>query len=215
VASTRKILGVLAGEDVEKELLRAWAISADLVIAADRGADLLLDAGVRPNVVVGDMDSISEEASRGVEDVRISDDEATTDCDKLLSVASEMGADEITLIAIEGDLPDHALATLQSAARSCLQIRLAYRRGVGWIMRGPASLSVTTEIGRRVSFLPITECSGVSLSGVHWPLQDASMHPTGVTSISNRATEPILHAEVSSGAGLLFVEYTPHEVPFW
>lgn len=211
-----RVLGVLAGEDLPTDLLRVWASSAELVIAADRGADLCLAAGVVPDIVVGDLDSISPAGREAASDVRLMDSPDKTDCDKLLEVCSSISAESVTLTAVEGDLPDHALAVLHSAARVRMKVRLAYRRGVGWIVRGPnASVEVATMEGRRVSLLPITACHGVSLSGVQWPLQDAALHPHGLTSISNRATGSRVQVSIGGGTALLFLEYPPEEVPFW
>lgn len=209
------MLGVLAGEDLPPALLRKWAESADKVLAADRGADLCLQAGVTPDLVVGDLDSISEEAKRSIKDIRFSGEQDTTDADKLLQTVIALGLTELTLTAIEGDLPDHALAVLHSAARSSLKIRFAYRRGIGWLLRGPAERIVESEEGRRVSLLPITECSGVTLLGVQWPLSDANLHVHGLSSVSNKSEGPRVMAKVGAGVALLFAEFSPDEVPIW
>lgn len=215
MAAEPRVLGVLAGEDLSPGLLKRWADSADKVFAADRGADLCLEAGVIPDLVVGDLDSISDEAKRRIGDVRLLEEQDTTDADKLLHTVASLGLGSITLTAIEGDLPDHALAVLHSAARSPLKTRFAYRRGIGWIMRGPAERIVESEDGRRISLLPITECSGVTLLGVQWPLSDANLHVGGLSSVSNRSEGPRVMAKIGLGVALLFAEYSPDEVPIW
>ena len=215
MAAEPRVLGVLAGEDLPPALLRSWADSADRVFAADRGADLCLQAGVVPDMVVGDLDSISEEAKRRIGDIRLIDEQDSTDAEKLLQTVVSLGLREVTLTAIEGDLPDHALAVLHSAARSPLKIRFAYRRGIGWIMRGPAERIIESEDGRRISLLPITECSGVTLLGVQWPLSDANLHIHGLSSVSNRSEGPRVMAKIGAGVALLFAEYAPDEVPIW
>ena len=48
------------------DLLRSVAGRADLVVAADGGARYALDAGVVPDIVVGDMDSLGEAGAREV-----------------------------------------------------------------------------------------------------------------------------------------------------
>src|SRR5512142_918080 len=99
-------------------LLRAWADSAEVVLAADAGADRLLEAGTRPTVIVGDLDSLSERGKRlGVEIIHVPSQDST-DCDKLLQLALTMGHGAITLASVEGDSLDHLLATVFSALRS-------------------------------------------------------------------------------------------------
>src|SRR5687768_3438803 len=95
-------------------VLLRWAASADVVIAADSGANRLVTSGFIPSKIVGDMDSVSQESlASGAEVVR-DENEDETDCDKLLAVVREDGFSQVTLVSVEGDLPDHELATLTS-----------------------------------------------------------------------------------------------------
>jgi thiamine pyrophosphokinase len=216
-----KVLGVLAGRDMPAGLLKRWAESADVVIAADAGADLLLEVGVPPHKVVGDLDSTrrSEEITRmaGQDVLQLIHDPSAefTDCDKLLDAALADGYEALTLAAIEGDQLDHMLASLMSAARSPLCVRAALRTGVGWVLRDGESARVPTRPDRRVSLLPLTRTEGVSLRGVEWPLERSELSPLGHLSISNRATGDLVEARVLEGAALLFVEFPDEEMPLW
>lgn len=211
----RRVLGVLSGGDISRDLLRRWAESSERIIAADAGADLLLDIEVIPHLVVGDMDSASTPALNNArEHLRVGDQD-TTDCDKLLGRVAEEGHSMVTLIGVEGDLPDHVLATLHSAAKSRLDIRLAYRRGIGWIVRSGCPRRIATKPGRRLSLLALEPCEGVHLSGCQWPLRDARLSPAGATSISNRTESDEAVVTIDKGCALLFLEYPPDEMPVW
>ena len=52
------------GETQEAAFLQHLARQADLILAADGGADRALSAGVRPDVIIGDLDSISPQAKK-------------------------------------------------------------------------------------------------------------------------------------------------------
>jgi thiamine pyrophosphokinase len=193
----------LAGDDLPIAALQSWLATADLILAADGGADLVLAAGFAPAIVIGDLDSL--EASRdGFAEIRHVEDQSSTDCDKLLGLALEMGLTGITLACVEGSRPDHALATLQSAARSSLDVRLVFRRGLGWLVR-PGNVYRVPAQGR-VSLLPLVACEQVNLTGVRWPLDSVSLEPTGLTSISNHATESFVEASLSKGVAFMFAE---------
>ena len=209
-AWNQRVLGVLGGASASLSLLAAWARSATIVAAADSGADALLAAGVTADLVVGDLDSLA--AKRNVfPDVREDPSQASTDCDKLLAVLAAQGHTAVTLIDVEGDLPDHALAILHSAAKSGLACRLIFKRGVGHVLVGPVSRSFAAH--GRVSLLPLTLCTGVSLLGVRWPLQRAELDALGQTSISNEAAAPFIELSLQTGAALLFIE-SPN-APIW
>lgn len=215
------VLGVLAGNDMSTSLFKRWAESAEVLLAADAGADLLASIGVQPDLVIGDMDSVSNTvalsgwAASGRTKLVRDDDQERTDCDKLLAAAEAQGFDAITLAAVEGDRIDHLLSTLQSAAQSPLSVRVALRAGIGWVLKAEDRVEVDTKPGRLVSLLPLTETEGVSLQGVAWPLLEERLAPLGKRSISNRATSDHVSARVLEGAALFVVELPEEEAPVW
>lgn len=197
------MLGVLGGKDISDESLHAWASSAEVVYAADSGADRLIALGHSP-IVVGDFDSFA--SLPGSSHLRLvqSIDQSTTDCDKMLRLVEEDGHGAITLTGTEGDLPDHVLATYSSIVASRLDVRIAYRRGIGYVVHSRAS--VATQLGQRVSLVPITTCRGVWLTGVAWPLEAAALSPGVLVSVSNEAIGARVEARVEEGRALLFLE---------
>lgn len=206
-----RVLGVLDGRDMDPALLRAWAETAELVIAADGAADQLLEVGVSPHIIIGDMDGMTKDP--GAIQIIRDEDPGSTDCDKLLRWARQQGHSSMTLTCIEGDLPDHMISTLSSCIACRRPIRIALRRGVAWVFNGP--LQINVDPGARISLLPLTSCSGVRLSGVTWPLDHADLEPGGRVSISNSATDGFVQACISRGTGFLFAEYSREEMPFW
>ncbi len=196
-------------------LLAKWAKSATFRLAADAGLDRLLAAGFSPDLAVGDFDSAK--GLEGIDDKRLLREisQAETDCDKLLALAERQGFEAITLASAEGDQLDHMLATLHSAARSGLRVRIALRTGVGWVLKGEDEAIVRTEPGRRVSLLPLEEVKGANLAGVDWPLDNAALHPQGATSISNRAAAGYVAAGIEAGSAFFFVEFPESECPVW
>jgi len=198
----RRILGVLAGDDMPAESLAAWVLSADYVIAADGGADRVLAAGRTPDLVVGDMDSISSAAREIATEWAGSDDQETTDCEKLLLAAQDRGFDSITVAGFEGDHLDHLLASVQAIAAASISARIAFRRGVAHVVKGTYTHHAGT--GDRISVIPITPCHDVHLEGVEWPLSGAELSPIGRRSISNRALGGAVTLRMQDGIALLF-----------
>jgi thiamine pyrophosphokinase len=107
------------------------------------------------------------------------------------------------------------IATLHSAAKSPLKVRIALRTGIGWILNKGNEVDVDTKPGRRVSLVPMEEVRGAMLQGVKWPLQGAELHPSGLTAISNISTESNVKASIQSGAAFLFVGFPEEEMPVW
>jgi thiamine pyrophosphokinase len=210
-----RVLGVLDGNDMPGEQLAAWARSADLVIAADGAADKLHSLGLRPHVAIGDFDAISPAGREAADKLVHVPSQEASDCDKLLSYLDESGRSEVTLANVEGDLPDHVLATYHSALRSRLDVRFAFRRGLGFLLRDGAARRVDVPEGCRVSLIPLLPCSGVSLRGVCWPLDRADLAPGGATSLSNHATEGVVEAILPVGAAMLCFAHPDLQHPIW
>lgn len=205
-----KVLGVLDGRDMPGETLRAWATSADVVVAADGAADRLLEVGVSPTIVVGDMDGLR---SDGDFQVWKDPDPSRTDCDKLLAWVRGAGYPAITLTSVEGDQLDHMLATLSSCVAHGTTVRLALRQGIGWVFQG--DIEVEAELGARVSLIPLTLCRAVQLHGARWPLAGDDLAVGGLVSISNVAIAREIRASMGAGWAFLFVGRSPEEAPVW
>lgn len=198
-----RVLGVLAGADASTEWLGRWARSADRIIAADGGANLLISAGVPPHVAIGDFDSIAD-FDQTFERIFV-DDQDSSDCDKLIRYLAESQVEGATFVGIEGDRPDHVLGSLFSLAHAPFAVRIAFRTGFGWVARPRSPLRVKTRSGALISFMPLSSCSGVHFNGVQWPLVDAVVD-IGRVSLSNRAIGDFVTVSIEQGSGLLFVE---------
>lgn len=199
----RQVLGVLAGTDMSLEQLARICQDFDFIIAADGAANRLMEIGVSANVVVGDLDSATPEALAFAQAVEKVSDQNFSDCDKLLAYASACDFGQITVTNVEGDQPDHFLGTLSSCARSVVDTRLIFRSAAGVVLRGPVAHVVELNAPHRVSLLPLTDCAGVTLAGVRWPLGGVEMSALGQVSLSNESVDPTVRVEIVSGAVLL------------
>ena len=214
-----RVLGVLAGADLPPELLALWARSATRIYAADGGADRLLALGLKPHVVVGDMDSLDpiwrDAAREDLANVELvlGTDQETSDADKLLALLAGRGYESVTLVGAEGDRLDHLLATLGSAAAvPSLEVSLGLRTGWGRVLRRGVALFDLPE-GATVSILPITTCYAVSANGLQWPLSGADLALGGKVSLSNRALGGPVRIEIGMGTALLICGTGPG--PHW
>jgi thiamine pyrophosphokinase len=199
-----RVLGVLAGEYADLSQLRGWCESANVIVAADGGANRLLEIGVEPHFTVGDFDSISEEAKAHAGEMVEIEDQDQSDCDKLLEFVQHRGWPSVTLIGAEGSRIDHMLGILQSAARAQVQVSLAYRVQFGQVFRAPVVREL--ELHGRFSLMPIYDCQGVTLCGARWPLECAEFSPKTISSLSNEA-DGTVEIAISVGAAILLYDY--------
>ncbi len=210
---SKKVLAVLAGTDLPIGHLVSWAESADSVIAADGAANRLLSAGVKPDIVVGDMDSIDPNFVQGL-NVREDANQEHTDCDKLLALIERDYPDSMVAMAgIEGDRFDHVLASLYSISKSAVWPLIVLRDGLGRIVRPNRYVEIPVKPSDIVSLLPIMPCSGVRMVNVQWA-PAAELSASAAISISNLATSESVRVEIESGTAIL-IHRTDSSQPRW
>ncbi len=164
-----------------------------MIIAADRGAGYCLDAGVIPQLVVGDMDSLDSETYErltglGIEMKRFSADKDRTDTEIALDEAIHRGTKRVDILGAIGDRIDHTLANIHL-------ICMALRKGVAariisdtqQVFLVDSHETIKGSWGRTVSFLPLTEqVEGITLTGFVYELEDAAMEigkPYGISNV--------------------------------
>lgn len=194
---------MLAGGDSSDASVALWAAAADVLYAADSAANRLVRLGFKPTVV-GDLDSFDPDlkglVARIVRDV----DPDRTDCDKMVALIESEGHSHVTVLGLEGDRLDHMMASLGTLARSRLEVTLVLRGGLGHLVRPQSAVHVTEAFGRGVSFMPVTRCTGASLSGCLWEFEGAVLEIDGFVSVSNEGTGTVA-ASVETGCAVLFV----------
>ena len=104
----------------------AWIRPGDLVVAADGGSHHALDAGITPSVVIGDLDSLSDDLLRRLEAERVAFHRAPVEKDEtdlelaLTWAAAQPGVEEIVVLGAFGGRPDQALSNLLLLAHPSL-----------------------------------------------------------------------------------------------
>jgi len=143
--------------------------------------------------------------------IRISAQDSS-DCDKLLSVAVELGASQLAIGCLHGGRHDHLLANFASISRVNLSVKVVLPLELG-VQVLPGKPIIIEHIGR-VSLIPILPCSGVHMTGVRWPLNDQSLAMDGMISLSNEAQGQVT-VSIESGKAMLLIHTDPSKVPNW
>ena len=87
----------------------------DYVIAADKGLDNLKKIGIKPDVIIGDFDSLGFVPS-GENIKRLPIEKDDTDVGFAVNYAFELGYKEFVIYGAIGGLLDHTVANLQLSA---------------------------------------------------------------------------------------------------
>lgn len=184
----------------------------DLILCADGGFSHALEQGVRPDAVLGDMDSLEEagydpaQIPDGIRVVRAPRAKDRTDTGLCLEYALESGCSEAVVLGGLGGRLDHTLANLQDAAAFCVRgLSVSFRdRDVRAYFVTDGSLVVEPLPGFSLSvFAWSPTASGVTLRNVEYPLTDHTLETGFPLGVSNGFAG--VPAEISVACGTLLV----------
>ncbi len=214
-----RALIIANGASKARGQLRLLARSAQLIIAADGGADAAARAGVRPHLLVGDMDSVSP-ATRarltraGVEIRTVPAAKDLTDTELALQIARQRGATDVTLAAALGGRADHALANLLLPLLAHrMGVRLTLVAGRTEVRLADGRVQLDGAVGDLVSLIPLSEVvERVTTFGLRYPLVGERLARGETRGISNviaalpAGLDPL-------GSGDLLVVHTRRRLP--
>lgn len=189
--------------------------AADLVIAADGGAESLDRLGRRPDLLVGDLDStdaalVGRLAAAGTRVHHHPTDKEASDTELALEAATAAGATAIVLVGAAGGLRlDHELANLLLLADPALagrDVRLVHRGSRVRVLRGGERAVLGVGAGDLVSLMPVGgDATGVTTEGLRWPLDAATLCMGRSRGLSNEVVEAPASVRLERGT-LLVVE---------
>lgn len=202
MTSDPKAILVLNGSPPLPERLRELA-AAFPVYAADGGAWICMEAGVRPEWVAGDLDSSVREQVPKDWEIRHYPEQTRTDFQKVLADLPP----EVERLLILGGLglrTDHLLTNLMIAAALPAGLRICFENGAEQLIRVTPErpFAESPAVGETLSLIPMPEAEGVTTQGLRWNLQEAVLKVGGQLGQSNEVTGPV---EIRVAGGCLFV----------
>jgi thiamine pyrophosphokinase len=206
-----RALLICNGEARSSALARKLASNAELIIAADGGANVARRLNLHPDIIIGDLDSILPSTLRHFacsEIIRVARQD-NTDFEKALDLLVERCIAEVAVVGVTGGRIDFTLGNLAVIWKYTARLRITIH-GEGW--RGipvGGELKLNARIGTTVSLVPFGVCRGITLRGFKYPLTNAVMK-VGEIGVSNVVRRSPCSIVVDSGHMLAIVFEKPH-----
>ncbi|MBU1174879.1 MAG: thiamine diphosphokinase [Alphaproteobacteria bacterium] len=182
---TDRLLVVVGGGGFDPAVLRDLVGRGALVVGADGGADAALLAGVVPELVIGDLDSLEDvEAWRERTRVVAIDEQDTTDFEKCLYSVS---APLTVALGMTGGRFDHTLAALHSVTLHGASRRIVLVDAVDAAMALSGAAELDLPAGTRVSIHPLSTVCFLRSEGLRYQLDGLTLAPGLRTGTSNQA----------------------------
>ncbi len=162
------------------------------VIAADGGLDNANALGLTVTTVIGDFDSVSQEAldaaaAAGVELVRHPEAKDATDLELALDAALDLDPERIHVLAGDGGRLDHLLAALlllASPRYGAVPVDATFGPARVHVVRGERTLA--GEPGALLSLVALNgPAEGVTTEGLAYPLVGETLEPGSSRGVSN------------------------------
>ncbi len=188
----------------------------DFVIAADGGFDYLREIGIRPNLIIGDFDSSeslkSDSCWKQYENqenmIILPSEKDDTDMWAALQEGMKRGFNEFLIYGGTGGRLDHTLANIQLLAWLSQHGKRGTLIGKQEIITSITDTEMAFEVGTgRVSMFAHTEkATGVYITGMKYPLTDATVTNTYPIGISNERMGKESKISVKQGTLILLIE---------
>ena len=194
------------GELKQPERLRALLRADDILIAADGGLRHLRALDRKPDLLIGDLDSVSqpdvEWLAGGAAEIRkFPAEKDFTDLELALRAARERGAESILLAAALGGRLDQTLANIALLRLPELSgMEVSLDDGLTEVRLITATLTIHGSAGDIVSLIPLgSVVDGVRTHALQYPLKAETLSPGETRGISNIMLSDRAAVEIERG----------------
>jgi thiamine pyrophosphokinase len=176
------------------------------LICADGGANSALKMKLVPDVIIGDLDSISSEALKEFKSlskvIRLNR-QNDTDVEKCLKYAISHNYDEALLVGATGNRLDHTFCNLSIVLKFFPKISISLIAENSFMKAYTGKAELKTFPGETISLYGISLKTKVSSEGLKYELKNVAL-PFGVReSTSNIAKKKLIKLKIANGVALV------------
>lgn len=210
MGNSLKALIISGGNIEDLNWLREIENNFDFILCADGGCNYCIGADILPDLVVGDLDSISPKTldiihRKEVPIEKFPERKNATDTELALDILIDNGIEDITLVGVLGSRMDHTMANI------LLLIKLHEKGCKGKIMDEnntiylvDKELVLSKREGFYVSIIPLTQKGiNISLKGFEYGLKRDTINFGSTLGVSNKVSHDKAHVLVHEGLCLV------------
>ena len=181
----------------------------NVILCADGGYDAALKLGLKPDLLIGDLDSIRSETDVCCPVKHHPAEKDETDTILCLQEGVAMGLERMVLLGGFGGRLDHTYANLQTMAHAItLGIHLEiFGQGTRAMLLQPGFHQVRAQAGCKLSLFAYSpQVEGITLRGLHYPLTNSSLSANFPLGISNSFESDCATIEFRQGLLLVMIQ---------
>ena len=151
--------------------------SAMTILCTDGGADKLRSLDLQPDIILGDMDSLSlTPKNYNCRIVKLTD-QSKTDLEKSLEWCYENGIRELSLVGFSGAQDDHNMAALWTLVSFFEKMELTFYSNSSKIKCLKSDTRIDSFTGQTISIIPTKENIEISVSGLEYSFKKSILKP--------------------------------------
>ncbi len=150
--------------------------SAGFIIACDGAVKKLVDKKITPDIIIGDLDSISKKLKKRFTDRIIEDhDQLTNDLTKSVTWAKNKGFEKVTILSATGKREDHTLGniSLMYSYSRMLEVEMITNKGVFKPIRKTTTFDCSE--GQQISIFSNRPELKINSEGLKYPLEELQL----------------------------------------
>jgi len=194
------------GRFPQTDLPRSYLLNAEMIICCDGAIVPLQTCKLVPSVIIGDMDSISQELRKKYREliVEISDQE-TNDLTKAIRWAAANNVEELVILGADGKRIDHTIGNAALLAEHCRLLKLMMVTDEGFLLPVSGTTTFSSKPGQQISIFSLNGDTRYTSRGLKFPLNNTQLTSLWSGSL-NEAIGDRFTLEFGEGMALVYLD---------
>jgi len=201
----------LNGKMPRERIIRVYEGHKRFLIAADGGANYLKKKNILPDIIIGDLDSISKSALNYFQTKKVKiekiEEQDTTDFEKCLKFCIRKKLNDIVVLGATGIRPDQTLNNFSVLKRYSDRLRIKLVEDEFEIFFIKRKIKFRYKPNQTVSFLGLPKADNVSTKGLEYLLSNEDLEFGVREGTLNKSVSDSVSISYGSGSILLFKKH--------
>ena len=141
----------------------------------DGGADKLIEMGYKPNLILGDLDSIDKRKNKYGCDIIFLEDQAKNDLEKSISWCIDQGIKELELFGFSHGRDDHHLANILIMKDFSSKVKIKMYTNNSLLLFVNKYFTFSSNPNQKISIISFNQETKITTTGLKYSLQNSSL----------------------------------------
>lgn len=180
--------------------------NADRIVCCDGSVEALLNYGLEPWAIVGDMDSISDDLKRRFEDrIHHSADQLTNDLTKAVRYCLINDITDVIILGATGQREDHTVGNISLLADYSESLSVMIVSDYGFFIPVMSGRRISSWQGQQISVFSVDKGSRITSVNLKYPLCDTELKNWWMGTLNESSSDHFI-LKFDSGRVIVFLE---------